>query len=58
MSADAEQKGEVVHISFAIDTYNRKIIIWVVTLSGGISGDMICDMMLDCVERRFNAIHT
>jgi putative transposase len=29
---------------------------WVGTSAGGISGEMIRDMMLDCVERRFNAL--
>jgi hypothetical protein len=29
---------------------------WVGTSGGGISGEMIRDMMLDCVERRFNAL--
>ena len=48
--------GEVVRIAFAIDTYDREIITWVATQGGGISGGMIRDMMLDCVERRFNAL--
>lgn len=29
---------------------------WVGTSGGGISGAMIRDMMLDCVERRFEAL--
>jgi transposase InsO family protein len=29
---------------------------WVGTSGGGISGEMIRDMMLDCVERRFDAL--
>ncbi|MCA3357643.1 MAG: IS3 family transposase [Roseomonas sp.] len=48
--------GEVVRIAFAIDTHDREIITWVATHGGGISGEMIRDMMLDCVERRFNAL--
>ena len=48
--------GEVVRIAFAIDTHGREIITWVATHGGGISGEMIRDMMLDCVERRFNAL--
>jgi transposase InsO family protein len=48
--------GEVVRVAFAIDTHDREIIAWVATSGGGISGEMIMDMMLDCVERRFDAI--
>lgn len=48
--------SEVVRIAFAIDTHDREIITWVATQTGGISGEMIRDMMLDCVERRFNAL--
>ncbi len=44
----------MVRIAFAIDTHDREIITWVATHGGGISGEMIRDMMLDCVERRFN----
>ena len=29
---------------------------WAGTSASGISGEMIRDMMLDCVERRFNAL--
>jgi transposase InsO family protein len=46
----------VVRIAFAIDTHDREIITWVATHGSGISGEMIRDMMLDCVERRFNAL--
>jgi putative transposase len=45
--------GEVIRVAFAIDTHDREIIAWVAT-----SGEMIRDMMLDCVERRFDAIRT
>ncbi len=48
--------GETVHVAFAIDTHDREIISWVATAGGGISGEMVRDMMLDCVERRFDAI--
>jgi transposase InsO family protein len=48
--------GEVVRIAFAIDTHDREIIAWVATFGSGISGEMIRDLMLDCVERRFDAI--
>ena len=48
--------GEVVRIAFAIDTHDREIMAWVATSGGGISGEMIRDLMLDCVERRFDAL--
>lgn len=48
--------GETVHAAFAIDTHDREIISWVATAGGGISGEMVRDMMLDCVERRFGDI--
>jgi transposase InsO family protein len=48
--------GEVVRVAFAIDTHDREVMAWVATSGGGISGEMIRDMMLDCVERRFDAI--
>jgi transposase InsO family protein len=48
--------GKVVRVAFAIDTHDRKIMAWVGTSGGGIRGEMIRDMMLDWVERRFNAL--
>lgn len=48
--------GELVRIAFAIDTHDREIMAWVATSGGGISGEMIRDLMLDCVERRFDAL--
>lgn len=48
--------GEVVRVAFAIDTHDREIMAWVATSGGGISGEMIRDLMLDCVERRFDAL--
>jgi transposase InsO family protein len=48
--------GETVHAAFAIDTHDREIISWVATAGGGISGEMVRDMMLDCVERRFGGL--
>jgi putative transposase len=47
--------GEVVRIAFAIDTHDREVIAWIST-TGGISGEMVRDLMLDCVERRFHAL--
>ena len=47
--------GEVVRVAFALDCHDREIIAWTATTSG-ISGEMIRDMMVDCVERRVGAI--
>ena len=44
--------GEVVRVVFAIDTCDREIIAWQAS-TGGISGEMVRDLMLACVERRF-----
>jgi putative transposase len=47
--------GEVVRLAFALDCHDREAISWVAT-TGGISGEMIRDMMVRCVEQRFGAI--
>ena len=47
--------GEVVRVAFALDCHDREVISWVAT-TGGISGEMIRDMMVRCVEQRFGAI--
>lgn len=47
--------GEVVRVIFAIDTHDREIIAWQAS-TGGISGEMVRDLMLACVERRFSAL--
>ena len=41
---------------FEILCRNGEVMAWVGTSGGGISGEMIRDMMLDCVERRFDAL--
>lgn len=48
--------GEVVRVAFAIDTHDREVMAWVATIGAGISGEMVRDMMLECVERRFDAV--
>lgn len=45
--------GDVVRMAFAIDAHDREIIAWRAITGGGISGDMIRDMMLEAVETRF-----
>jgi hypothetical protein len=47
--------GEAVRLAFGLDCHDREAISWVAT-TGGISGEMIRDMMFRCVERRFAAI--
>ena len=44
--------GEVVRVAFAINTHDREIIAWQAATTG-ISGEMIRDLMLPCVEQRF-----
>ena len=47
--------GQVVRVAFALDCHDREIISWVAT-TAGISGEMIRDMMVRCVEQRFGDI--
>jgi putative transposase len=47
--------GEIVRIAFALDCHDREVIGWTVT-TAGISGEMIRDMMVHCVERRFGTL--
>lgn len=47
--------SEVVRVAFALDCHDREAISWVAT-TAGISGEMIRDMMVRCVEQRFGAI--
>ena len=46
--------GEVVRVVFAIDTHDREIIAWQAATTGT-SGEMVRDLMLACIERRFGA---
>jgi putative transposase len=47
--------AEVVRLAFALDCHDREAISWVAT-TAGISGEMIRDMMVRCVEQRFGSI--
>jgi putative transposase len=49
--------GQRVPVAFALDTCDREVMSWVAT-TGGISGEMIRDLMLESVERRFNSQQT
>ena len=46
------RNGEIVRVSFAIDAAIREIIAWSATTTG-ISGEIVRDLMVACVERRF-----
>jgi transposase InsO family protein len=46
--------SEVVRMAFAMDCHDREVIGWVAT-TAGISGQMIRDLMVECVEARFAA---
>jgi putative transposase len=48
--------GEVVRMAFAIDAHDREIIAWRAVVGGGISEDMVRDMMLEAVETRFGVL--
>ena len=47
--------SQVVRVAFALDCHDREVISWVAT-TAGISGEMIRDMMVRCVEQRFGTI--
>ena len=49
--------GSVVRVLFAIDACDREIIAWSAT-TAGISGEMVRDLMVACVESRFGTIRT
>jgi putative transposase len=44
-----------VRLAFALDFHDREAISWV-AMTTGISGEMIRDMMVRCVEQRFGAL--
>lgn len=48
--------GDIVRVAFALDAHDREAIAWSAIAGAGISGDMIRDMMLDAVEKRFDAL--
>jgi putative transposase len=51
------RSGEIVRVVFAIDACDREIIAWSAT-TAGVSGEMVQDLMLACVERRFGGLRT
>ena len=46
--------GEAGRIAFVLDCHDREVIGWIAT-TRGISGEMIRDLMIECVEARFGA---
>lgn len=50
------RNDEVVRIVFVIDACDREIIAWSAVANAGISGEMVCDLMIAAVERRFRAL--
>ena len=46
------RNGEIVRVLFAIDACDREVMAWLAT-SAGISGEMVRDLMVACVERQF-----
>jgi putative transposase len=49
--------GQAVRVAFALDTCDREVMAWCAS-TGGISGEMIRDLMLEAVEKRFCAATT
>jgi len=48
---------EVVRILFVLDACDREIIAWSAVANAGISGEMVRDLMVAAVERRFGTAH-
>jgi putative transposase len=49
--------GEIVRVAFALDCHDREVIGWMAP-TAGISGEMIRDLMIGCVESRFHTFET
>ena len=49
------RNGEVVRVLFVIDACDREIIAWSAVANAGISGEMVRDLMIAAVERRFGS---
>ena len=49
--------GSIVRVLFAIDACDREIMAWSAT-TAGVSGEMVRDLMIGCVERRFGSSRT
>ena len=51
------RNGELLRVLFTIDACDREVIAWSAT-TAGISGEMVRDLMIVCVERRFGTSKT
>ncbi|MCQ0990647.1 IS3 family transposase [Jiella sp. LLJ827] len=49
---------EVVRVLFVLDACDREIIAWLAVANAGISGEMVRDLMVTAVERRFGGTRT
>jgi len=47
--------GLVVRVAFALDSCDREVITWCAS-TGGIDDEMVRDLMLEAVEKRFGAV--
>jgi transposase InsO family protein len=47
--------GHTVRVVFALDACDREVIAFTAT-TGGVDGGMVQDLMLHCIEKRFNAL--
>ncbi len=52
------RNGNVVRVLFVIDACDREIIAWSAIAHGGVSGEMVRDLMVEAVERRFRQART
>lgn len=48
--------GDIVCLAFIIDAFDREIVAWTAVCGAGISGSDVRDMMLEAVEKRFDAL--
>lgn len=48
--------GDIVRLAFIIDAFDREIVAWTAVCGAGISGSDVRDMMLEAVEKRFDAL--
>lgn len=52
------RNGEIVRVLFVIDACDREIIAWSAVAHAGVSGEMVRDLMVEAVERRFGGTRT
>lgn len=52
------RNGDIVRVLFVIDACDREIIAWSAVAHAGVSGEMVRDLMVEAVERRFGRAKT